>query len=248
MKVERTELEDAYEVLEVAGGEAPVVLSCEHASVRLPEGWAWPREDAWLVGTHWSYDIGAAELTWDCAKALGALAVLSRFSRLLCDPNRDLDSATLFRAHAEGRDVTLNGAIDDAERGRRLAACYTPYHARFDAAVAARPGATLLSVHTFTPIYDGQARDLEVGVLFDLDEGLAQAIAASLSAAGVKAVLNEPYSGQAGMMFAAQRHAERHERRAVELEVRQDLAGSPAWRGRFAGVLRWTLEQVLSGE
>lgn len=245
MKAERVEKAQAYQVLDVRGGAAPLVLSCEHASVRLPEGWAWPEQDEWLVGTHWSYDIGAAELTFDCASALGAPAVLARFSRLLCDPNRDLDSPTLFRAHAEGRDVELNLEMTIDERARRLRACYDPYHDRLDGAVVARPAATVLSVHTFTPIYDGQARDLEVGVLYDHDEGLAAAVAASLAEAGVRVALNEPYSGLHGMMYAAQHHAERHDRRAVELEVRQDLAGSPAWRARFARILKRGLEQLL---
>ena len=38
---------------------APVFLTCEHASQRLPEGWSWPAPDRRLVGTHWAYDLGA---------------------------------------------------------------------------------------------------------------------------------------------------------------------------------------------
>lgn len=239
------EREDAYEILSVANGEGPLVLSCEHASVRLPSGYAWAPDDDWLVGTHWSYDIGAAELTADLCEVLGAPAVLSRFSRLLCDPNRGLDSPTLFRLSAEGRPVALNHRIDGAERIDRIERFYQPFHARLDEAVADRHGATVLSVHTFTPIYEGEARMVEVGVLFDREEALAARIAQSLGQAGLRARLNEPYSGRHGMMYSAQHHADNHGRKAVELEVRQDLAGSPAWRRRFAEILKRTLEDLL---
>lgn len=232
-----TERTAAYEVWDAPGGTAPVVVSCEHASAELPDGWSWPEEDRWLLGTHWSYDIGAADLARDLAAALGCPAVLAGFSRLLIDPNRDLDKPTLYRLTAEGRPIHLNAGLTDAERARRLDTLYRPYHRRLSEAVAARPGALLVAMHTFTPVYEGEARHLEVGVLFDHDEALGVHIADALAAGGLHVRLNEPYSGRHGMMFAAQSHADAHGRAAVELEVRQDLAGSPPWRRRFTGAL-----------
>ena len=60
------------------------------------------------MGTQWSVDLGADELTVELAQALGSPAVLARFSRLLVDANRPADSSTLFRDEAEGRPVRLN--------------------------------------------------------------------------------------------------------------------------------------------
>ena len=42
------------------------------------------------------------------AAALGAVAVVARFSRLLCDCNRPLTAETLFRAVADGQPIVLN--------------------------------------------------------------------------------------------------------------------------------------------
>ncbi|MBW2256278.1 MAG: N-formylglutamate amidohydrolase, partial [Deltaproteobacteria bacterium] len=205
----------AWEAYDVDNGTAPVVLSCEHASVELPDGYRWSSVDAWLVGTHWCYDIGAAELARDLATALGCPAVFANFSRLICDPNRVLDSPTLFRRVAEGRPVDLNRKLTDLERAARVDRFYHPYHERLEAAVAARPGAAVLAVHTFTPVFEGERRHLEVGVLFDRDEGMASEVTRALVARGVGARPNEPYSGRHGMMFSAQHHADRHGRAAL---------------------------------
>lgn len=230
--------EDAYETLVAGRDDPPVFFSCEHASERLPAPWEWPEEDRWLVGTHWAYDIGASDLTRDLAVALGAPAVLARFSRLLVDPNRPLDSDTLFRAQAEGHPVRLNAAVSDDEAEQRLARLYRPFHRAIDEGLDACPAPVLMAVHTFTPLYEGEPRTLEVGVLFDRDERLAEDVGAAIAKTGLKVGMNEPYSGKLGMMFSADHHARKHGRATVEIEVRQDLA--------VEAVVREKLSQALS--
>jgi len=37
-----------------------IYLTCEHSSSVVPPPWkGWPAEDSWIVGMHWSIDIGA---------------------------------------------------------------------------------------------------------------------------------------------------------------------------------------------
>lgn len=211
-----------------------VLLTCEHASDRIPDGWRWHDEDAHLEGTHWAYDLGAADLTRALAAALGAPAVLSRFSRLLVDPNRAEDSPTLILGWAEGREVALNRGISEAERHRRIERLHRPYHAVVDASLAAAHAEVLFSIHSFTPVYEGSERSMEIGVLFDAESALAEAFASHLEADGFAVALNQPYSGRSGLIYAAHRHATQHGRRALELEVRQDLAVLPEVRARLA--------------
>lgn len=231
----REELE-AYEALEGAPG-APVFLTCEHASERLPDGWAWHPRDARLAGTHWAFDLGARDLVLELAASMEAPAVLSRFSRLLVDPNRPEDSETLFRAEAEGAAVELNRDLSGEERARRIERYYRPYHDAIDRRLAAHAAPVLFSIHTFTPVYEGEVRPMEVGVLFDTQDELAERAAAAIRSAGFVTALNEPYSGKAGLIYAAEHHAQRHGRKALELEVRQDLAVRPEVRARLAAAL-----------
>lgn len=236
---------DAVELIEV-GGIGPVVLSCEHASQRLPPGWTWPEADQWLIGTHWAWDIGAAEITRALAARLGAPAVLAGFSRLLVDPNRELTSPTLFRDVAEGRPVHLNRELSEEERQRRIDHLYEPYHDAF-AQLVDRHRAPVLGVHTFTPVYEGgPPREMEIGVLFDRDEEPAKRLARALAARGFKVALNEPYSGRDGLIYACETHAARCGQVALELEVRQDLAGDPIRRAALIPAVEEALRECFS--
>lgn len=231
------ETREAFEI--VRGGEsAGVFVTCEHASERLPEPWSWPEPDRRLLGTHWASDLGAADLAREYAARIGTVALLSRFSRLLCDPNRAEHEPSLFRDVAEREPVHLNLDLTLAERESRLTQYHRPFHAAVDRELGGRPGLhTLLSMHSFTPLYEGQPRALEVGVLFDREDALGEQLVSAFARAGFHVAPNEPYSGKEGLIHSAAVHAERFGLRAVELEVRQDLAVDPAFRARFLAVL-----------
>jgi predicted N-formylglutamate amidohydrolase len=115
------------------------------------------------------------------------------------------------------------------------------YHAAIDEALQSDAAPVVLSIHTFTPLYEGAPRSVEVGVLFDQEELLAEKVRAALAQSGFHALLNEPYSGRLGLIYSADRHARRHGRRALELELRQDLACDEAARARVVAALREVL-------
>ncbi len=230
---------DSIEVVEEIDGDfdGRLVFTCEHASATLPEPWRWPDEDRWLVDTHWASDIGAAAFTRRVAQLMNAPAILACFSRLLVDPNRPLDSDTLFRQNAEGRTVHLNETLPDSERARRIDRFYHPYHAAVSAMVERSRGDTVFSIHTFTDKYEGDARTLEVGVLFDHDEAPAQRLVRHLEEAGFQVLENEPWSGKAGLAYSPVRHAQESGRCALEIEARQDLIVDESFAARLAEAL-----------
>lgn len=238
MAPDLVEQTDAYEVVRGGAGDAPLLLTCEHASNRLPAPWSWPEEDRWLVETHWAVDLGVGDLTRDLAAVLGATGVLARFSRLLVDANRSPRDADLCRAVADGREVALNRGIGAAEVSRRLAAYHQPFHDAIDRALTGRSGNLVLSMHSFTPVYEGgPPRPMELGVLFDEEEALALRCAEVLRGHGFVTALNEPWSGKGGLMFSPRGHAMRHGWRALEVEVRQDLAVDPRHRARIVAAV-----------
>lgn len=239
----------AYERWDVA--QLPVVLLCEHASQSLPSPWAWSQADDWLAGTHWAIDIGAAALCRELVHELGCGALLARFSRLLIDANRPLDAQTLLRTVADGKEIALNRNISDAERTVRIAEYWTPYHQAAGALVASHPDAVVIGIHSFTPCYEGEHRTMEVGVLFDHDEDFGLWAYEQFQSMGFRVALNEPYSGRNGLMYSPQRHATEHNRKTVELEIRQDLLGDDLWRAHhlpklaqfMAGAADWAAQQ-----
>ncbi len=238
------EHEESYEVI-VSHAPARVVLTCEHASSRLPEPWSWSAADRSLQQTHWCYDIGAAELARALISHLGGVGVLARFTRLLIDANRKLDSSTLCRQDAEGRELELNHDLSPTDRHVRVSEYYEPYHEALDRWVGQTPGVPLVAIHTFTHCFEGHMRAMEIGVLFDRDEDRASAACESLRASGFATALNAPYSGAQGMMYSVAHHADQHQRRALEIEVRQDISGDPAQLERLVKALATAIECSL---
>ena len=214
-------------------GEAngSLVLTCEHASNHVPAPLeAHPSDLPWLQ-THWGWDIGAADLTRALARRTGASAVLSTFSRLVCDPNRPTRSPTWIRRETEGHRIHFNRQLDASERERRECELHAPYHDAIDSLLAQNQSGTsdflLLSVHSFTPVMMGQVRPMHAGVLFDDHPSLAVAFLNALRLEGLDTRLNQPYSGLQGLIYAVSRHGTRHGVRYLELEIRNNLIDTP---------------------
>jgi len=211
-------------------GEAngSLVLTCEHASNHVPPPLEpHPSDLPWLQ-THWGWDIGAADLTRALVRRTGASAVLSTFSRLVCDPNRPTRSPTWIRRETESHRIHFNRQLDAMERERRDRELHAPYHDAIDSLLAESLSSCsgdflLLSVHSFTPVMMGQARELHAGVLFDGHPSLAIAFLNALRLEGLDTRLNQPYSGLQGMTYAVSRHGTRHGVRYLELEIRNNL-------------------------
>jgi predicted N-formylglutamate amidohydrolase len=223
-----------------------VLVLCDHASNAIPAEFGnLGLSDAELK-RHIAHDIGAAEVARTLGAALGAPAILSRFSRLLIDPNRGRDDPTLVMRVADGAVVPGNAAIDDAGIEARLERFYLPYDraiaAAIEASLAAGVVPAVISIHSFTPMMKGKARPWHCGLLWDSDERIAKPLIAALSAKGDVVVgANEPYDG-ALEGDTLDRHAGRRGLANVLVEIRQDLIVAKecaeTWGERLAAALR----------
>lgn len=221
---------DSFEVVGDPDEAGPLIFLCEHATRRLPE-WEPDLADLERLEDHWGWDIGAADLTRTLISRTGSCGVLTRFSRLVCDPNRHPDEASFVVEEVDGHRLSFNRGMDHRERARRRVRYFDPYHDAVDRTLrtltAHQPTAHLCSVHSFTPVYRGSPRPLEVGVLFDVHDDYAEALAAAIAEQGFATALNEPYSGNDDMIYAARRHGQTHDILYVEIEIRQDLIATP---------------------
>ncbi len=179
------------------------------------------------------------------AQILGAPAVLTRYSRLLIDPNRGEDDPTLVMRISDGAMVPGNAGITAAERQKRLDAFYRPYHHAIDEMIdsmidAGRPP-LIFSVHSFTENWRGWMRPWHAGVLWDNDPRLPVPLLDALRADAALVVGdNEPYAG-ALHGDCIYKHATTRGLANALIEVRQDLirdeADQGAWAERLAGIL-----------
>ncbi|HEX9569579.1 MAG TPA: N-formylglutamate amidohydrolase [Rhodospirillales bacterium] len=226
-----------------AGGG--LLILCDHASNSLPPEYGNLGLSEPELARHIAFDPGAAMVARHLAIRLGAPAVLSRFSRLLIDPNRGEDDPTLIMRLSDGTEIPGNAAVDGVERERRIRLYHAPYHAAVDAAIEralafGRPP-MLVSIHSFTPVWRGRARPWHAGILWDRDERLAAAMIAALRAhPEIVTGDNEPYSG-ALANDTMSRHGTARGLAHALVEIRQDLIGEEAgaveWADRLAAIL-----------
>lgn len=241
------EIEEASEVLGWPG-HGRLVLSCEHASNRLPHPIRPGPLDAPWLETHWAYDIGAAELVREIVRNTGSVAVLSRFSRLVCDANRDPSDPTVIVPRVEQHPLGFNELLSPHERALRIERYHAVFHNKVDELLERRlpmgGDVVLVSVHSFVPALYGLQRELDIGVLFNPYEALATRLARALEARGMITALNEPYSGRRGLIYSAERHGLNHQVIYLELEINQALLSTPPKVYRVARLVAASLKEL----
>jgi predicted N-formylglutamate amidohydrolase len=232
-------------------GRAPVLLVCDHASRAVPKALGDLGLPPTAFDRHIAWDIGAADVAGHLAEAFDAPLVMSGYSRLVLDPNRATDNPTSIPAVSDGQHVPANDGLAPAERARRIAALFEPYHAAIAEALAAfkrrRVVPAVVSVHSCTPVFQGFARPWHVGVLWNQDARLARPLIERL--AMIKGVVvgdNQPYSGQGGEGYTVKRHAEAAGLPHVVLEIRQDLIDTRRGARKWAKVVAEALAPLLA--
>jgi predicted N-formylglutamate amidohydrolase len=223
-----------------------LLILCDHAENTIPAAYGILGLRPEDLNRHIAYDLGAAGVAERLAEALGAPALLSRFSRLLIDPNRGLDDPTLIMQISDGLIVPGNTGLDEAAVAARINRYYAPYHQAaeraIDAAISAGKPPVIVSVHSFTQAWKGAPRPWSVGVLWDKDPRLALPLLEGLRAIrGIEVGDNVPYSGQL-KGDTLYRHGTGRGLAHALIEVRQDLIlgpdGQAEWAMRLADVLR----------
>ena len=232
-----------FEPVETISGalDGGVLFLCDHASPALPPECGDLGLAAGQFERHIAYDIGAADLTRALAAHFGAPALLTTFSRLLIDANRGADDPTLVMRLSDRTLIPGNARIDAAETERRRCRFWQPYRdatrATIDAMLASGIIPALVSIHSFTPVWKGEARPWQVAVLWDSDPRMAAPFIATLSGEGLMVGDNEPYDG-ALIGDTLYEHATQRGLAHILIEIRQDLVGDAAgvvvWAQRLA--------------
>lgn len=234
-------------------GRASILLLCDHASNVVPASVAGGSLGlpAAEMERHIAYDIGARGVTLALSEMLDAPAVLSRFSRLVIDPNRGEDDPTLVMRLYDGTIVPANRHVTAEEKRARLMAWHRPYHAAIDAQIDAMLAGgrvpALIAIHSYTPQLKGRPlRPWQVGVLWHHDGRLARPLLARLRAEPDLCVGdNQPYSGQLEGDTLS-RHGTGRGLAHVLIELRHDGIdtgkGQRLWAERLAPMLAEAVE------
>jgi predicted N-formylglutamate amidohydrolase len=232
-------------------GRGPLLLLCEHASNRIPAAYGALGLADPDIERHIAWDIGALGLARQLSALLDAPLAHATYSRLLLDLNRDVSAPDSIVEHSEDTAIPGNVALPSPERRLRQQALYEPFHREVDALISRRLAEGLhtavLSIHSFTPRYNGVERPWHVGVISQDERTLADAMLAALRCEpGLVVGDNEPYGPQDGVFHSVGRHGQSRGLPCAMIEVRNDLlADEPAQR-QWAERLQRALQPALS--
>lgn len=214
------------------------VIVCEHASCLIPEvfsGLGLPNE---ALTSHIAWDPGALGVARELSGLLSGDLVAGSVSRLLYDCNRPPESLTAIPERSEVFEIPGNLNLSESDRLARVLRIYEPFKASLSRVMAARQHGVLVTVHSFTPVYAGVARDCEVGLLHDEDSRLADAMLAQAGADfPFKLERNVPYSAQDGVTHTLRAHGLKYGWLNIMIEIRNDLISTPSAQRAMAASL-----------
>ncbi len=219
------------------GTKAPILLfTCEHGGNQIPAPYrAVFRGAADVLRSHRGWDPGALELAQRLAAELKAKLFSSTTSRLLVELNRSTHHRSLFSQFTRPLERDVKDTI--------LREYYQPYRAAVQQYVAQQVTAGRrvlhLSIHSFTPVLDGEVRAAELGLLYDPARHWERAFSAAWRSAlmagdaSLRVRKNYPYLGSADgfTTYLRTKFNDAHYA-GVELEVNQrfPLGDKKAWR------------------
>lgn len=210
-------------------GRAPVLLLCEHASNHIPAAFGDLGIDAETRESHVAWDPGALDLSRRLSAAWGLPLVVGAVSRLVYDCNRPPEAPDAIPARSELHAIPGNQDLSDAARAARVSAVYEPWIAAVEAAIDRAGPQAIITLHSFTPVYFGQPREVQIGILYDRDTQLSDALLAQDWGRFVVRG-NEPYGPEDGVTHSLQRHALSRGLPNAMIEVRNDLLADPVGR------------------
>lgn len=234
-----------------AGGAAPLVLVCDHASNRVPRVLHHLGLAPAPLREHIAWDIGAADVARRLARRFAAPLALTNYSRLVIDCNRALNDPSSIPAESDGIPVPGNRGLAQGERLQRAETLFKPYHEAVARLVALKaehgPPPCVVSIHSFTPVFQRTRRPWHVGVLWNEDRRIAIPLMEALRRDPDRVVGdNEPYSARDGVGYTIAVHAESAGFAHVALEIRQDLIAVSAGAEHWAGIVGDALEAAFA--
>jgi predicted N-formylglutamate amidohydrolase len=235
-----TDGEDHPFLLVNPSGRSQLFLICEHVSNRLPEALGTLGLTQEQLQMHIAWDIGAEGVARLLSKLLDAPLALQCYSRLAYDCNRQPESPGAMPEMSETTVIPGNKGLTRSEKLQRIRDIYWPFHRGvsdfLDERAAGGQKTAIVTIHSFTRVYRGKERSIELGLLHDRHADMALKLLKAFPNA--KAALNEPYGPKDGVMHTTALHAEARGLPSVMIEIRNDLIattrGQEEWAQRLS--------------
>ena len=230
-----------------ANSDHPVVLVCEHAGQAVPSVLNGLGLPPGAMDAHIGWDIGAREVTLRLAKALGAPAVLQRYSRLVIDCNRPPEAPDAVPAVSDGVLVPENTGLDDESRQARVSEIFAPFHDATAALLDHPDRRATFAIHSFTPSMGGRTRPWDIGFLYRYDDKTSPLLRDAIAVIRPDLLIgmNEPYQIEDASDWFVPQHGEARGFAHSLIEIRNDQIVGVAGQAVFADLLSAAITDFL---
>ena len=229
-------------------GRSPFVLICEHASNTMPKALGTLGLPEAELTRHIAWDIGAEKVGRLLSRLMDAPLLLQRYSRLAYDCNRPPESPDSIPEMSELTAIPGNRKLSAEDRLARAREIYRPFHdgvsAVLDKRAAGGQHSLVVSIHSFTPVYKGKPRSVELGILHDRDTALSAKLIKSFP--NIDARLNEPYGPKDGVLHTLNMHGFARGLQHAMIEIRNDLVATERGQDEWAQRLSVPLIQAAT--
>ncbi len=238
-------------------GASPLFMTCDHAGRAIPKRLGDLGVSVAELQRHIAWDIGAEEVAHGLSEQLDAALVVQTYSRLVIDCNRQPSRHDAMALISEHTEIPGNRNLRRDHSEARVREIFDPYHDTIAAELDRRRNADrptlLLAVHSFTPVYKGEARPWHVGLLYNRDDRVARILMDVMSEDPSLTVGdNEPYAISDEGDYTIPVHGEQRGIPHIEIEIRQDLietgAGQRDWALRLTDCMGQAMERLQATE
>jgi len=222
-------------------------LSCEHGGNDVPRDLRRCfTGDEDVLKTHRGLDIGALDLF----KKLVPLATESTsatLSRLCIELNRSEHHPKLFSAYTRNIDPSRKQELLEFHRAYRKA-----FTSLIKQRIAKKAEVVHIAVHSFTPVFEGVKRTMDIGLLYDPSRASERAFcmawrkALHHRAPHLTVRMNQPYKGTSDGFSTHLRTVFPQRYAGIELEVNQRFASNGRMDPALVNALYGTLAEVLN--
>ena len=202
-----------------------VIFTCEHAGNHVPEQYqSLFAGQSEILESHRGRDPGAWPLANFLAEQMESPVFACLTTRLLIEANRSPDNPQLFSEYSTPLPIE--------SKEKLIQNIYKPYHEQVQKVIEKMTKPVLhLSIHSFTPIWHGQERKVDIGILFDptqnieavFSQQLKDNLHANLPEFQIR--FNEPYKGtDDGFTTWLKKQYSKDDYTGIEIEVNQKFS------------------------
>ncbi len=227
-----------------------LILSCEHAVNRVPTRYT----ELFLnyqmeLNSHFGIDFGSLEIATALHHQLPtAYFGQASVSRLVIDCNRSLRNRRCFS--------NITQCLPPSEKQQLIDNYYHPFRQgvinTIEQLIKQKKRVLHLSIHSFTPIWQGRERTTDLGLLYDPKRSTERLFAhrwqqlLAQSNPKLRVRLNYPYRGISdGFTRALRQQYSASEYLGIEVESNQTLSSTSLGRDLITKVLIHTLRELI---